>query len=451
MSMDDLLARQKKRSNTRSRRSTIPSEVPENAPRKENRRKTSGTMSTTSSANTTGRNSVIRKPTSRTSLPSIKTVLGSPDPSILAGMYALVGFGLVMVYSASSIYADRTLHDANALIRTQAMHALLACTAAWIIGHYGDYRWLRRFTYPMLIVTLLLLIATISGMGHAAGGAARWIRIGGLFRVQPAEIAKLTVICWLADSLAKKREQIRSFSVGFLPHALGAATFMLLCLKQPDFGSAVMIGLLLFVMLFAAGARLGYLLGLGMLCLPIVYVAVAGSEYRMRRIAAFFSQADNYQLWESQLSFGAGGIFGVGLGGSRQKLMYLPEAHTDFISSIVGEELGLIGLTLLVLAYMFLIYRGIRTALRVPDEYGSLLCVGVSLFIGMQAFTNLAVAVGVLPTKGLVLPFISFGGSSLIVNCCAVSLMSNVSRLQSAEKVTPPAASAETRPLGGVS
>jgi cell division protein FtsW len=318
-----------------------------------------------------------------------------------------------------------------------------------VIGHYGDYRWLRRVTYPLLILTLGLLIATISGLGHSAGGAARWIRIAGMFRVQPAEIAKVTVICWLADSLAKKREHIRSFTVGFLPHALGAVLFMLLCLKQPDFGSAVMI-----VMLFTAGARLGYLLGLGLLALPLVYIAVAGSEYRMRRIAAFFSEAgsNNYQLWESQLSFGAGGVFGVGLGGSHQKLMYLPEAHTDFISSIIGEELGLVGVTLLVLSYVFLIYRGIRTALRVPDEYGALLCVGVSLFVGMQAFTNLAVAVGVLPTKGLVLPFISYGGSSLVVNCCAVALMSNVSRLQRAEGLVAPShASTATRSVGGVS
>jgi cell division protein FtsW len=374
----------------------------------------------------------------------VHTLIGQPDPTILATMYALVGFGLVMVYSASSVFADRTLHDANALIRSQGLHALLACSLAWVIGHYGDYRWLRRFTYPMLAVTLGLLLATVAGFGHAAGGAARWLRVGGFLRIQPAEIAKLVVILWLADSLAKKRERIRSFTIGFLPHAIGAAMFMVLCLKQPDFGSAAMIGLLLFVMLFTAGARLGYLIGLGLLCMPFAYLVVAGSEYRMRRIVAFFSQTNNYQLWESQLSFGAGGIFGVGLGNSRQKLMFLPEAHTDFISSIVAEELGLLGVICLIAAYAFLIHRGIRTALRAADDYGLFLCVGISLFIGMQAFTNLAVAVGVVPTKGLVLPFISYGGSSLVVNCCAVSLLSNVSRVQRAD-------SAVTRSVGGVS
>jgi len=434
MSFDELLAKQKKRTNTRSRRISEERVTPARTPaRKENRRKS---LPNALSADE----------------PQLQVALGAPDPAILAVMYALVGFGLVMVYSASAVFADRTLHDANALIRSQVMHALLAGSVAWIVGHYGDYRWLRKVTYPLLFVTLAMLIATVAGLGHTAGGAARWLHLGGPLRIQPAEIAKLTVICWLADSLAKKRERIRSFTVGFLPHALGALLFAMLCLKQPDFGSAVMIGMLLFVMLFTAGAPLGYLLGLGMLALPVVYFVVAGSEYRMRRIMSFFSQTDNYQLWESQLSFGSGGVWGVGLGGSHQKLLYLPEAHTDFISSIVAEELGLVGFGAMALMFLFLVYRGIRTALRSPDVYGTYLCVGISLFIGMQAFTNLAVALGVFPTKGMALPFISYGGSSLLVNCCAVGLLSNVSRLSRATaQVKAPSVSSAARPVGGVS
>jgi len=434
MSFDELLSKQKKRTNTRGRRSSEEriKDAPRRDLRKENRKKNSLS-------------------TNYVEEPQLNVALGGPDPAILAVMYALVGFGLVMVYSASAVYADRTLHDPNALIRSQVMHAILAGSSAWIVGHYGDYRWLRRVTYPMLFVTVAMLIATVAGMGHAAGGAARWLSLG-LFRVQPAEIAKLTVICWLADSLAKKREHIRSFTVGFLPHALGALLFALLCLKQPDFGSAVMIATLLFVMLFTAGAPLGYLLGLGILSLPVAYFVVAAADYRMRRIVAFFSDTNNYQLWESQLSFGSGGVWGVGLGGSHQKLLYLPEAHTDFISSIVAEELGLIGFSAMVLMYLFLVYRGIRTALRSPDVYGTYLCVGISLFIGMQAFTNLAVALGVFPTKGMALPFISYGGSSLVVNCCAVGLLSNVSRLsRAASPVKATTASSAARSVGGVS
>lgn len=435
MSFDELLSKQKKRTNTRGRRGAEERSKDPAPARKDSRKENR------------------RKPSMSAALEELQepVALGGPDPAILAVMYALVGFGLVMVYSASAVYADRTLHDANALIRSQVMHALLAGSSAWIVGHYGDYRWLRRITYPMLFVTVGMLVAIVAGLGHTAGGAARWLSFG-LFRVQPAEIAKVVVICWLADSLAKKREHIRSFTVGFLPHALGAVVFALLCLKQPDFGSAVMIGTLLFVMLFTAGAPLGYLLGLGILSLPVAYCVVAAADYRMRRIAAFFSDTNNYQLWESQLSFGSGGVWGVGLGGSHQKLLYLPEAHTDFISSIVAEELGLIGFSAMVLMYLFLVYRGIRTALRCPDAYGSYLCVGISLFIGMQAFTNLAVALGVFPTKGMALPFISYGGSSLVVNCCAVGLLSNVSRLARAASPThAPEASSAARPVGGVS
>jgi cell division protein FtsW len=463
MGFDELLSQQKQRKNSRGRRtSEVPREPVAAAPRaKRNKRATRESKEPSKPAIILLKeNRKKPSPQALRAEPSVPVVLGSPDPVLLAVMYALLGFGLVMVYSASAVYADRTLHDANALIRTQLMHAVLAGAAAWIVGHVGDYRWLRRVTYPILAVTLVMLVLTVTGHGKSAGGAARWIGLGPV-RIQPAEFAKLAVICWLADSLAKKREQIRTLSIGFVPHAVGTALFAGLCLLQPDFGSAAMIGLLLFVMLFVAGAPLGYLLGFAMLLGTVAKIIVETSAYRLARIKAFEWQyanmelfkANNYQLFESQLSFGAGGVRGVGLGNSHQKLMYLPEAHTDFISSIVAEELGLIGFSAMVIAFLYLVYRGVRTGLRCPDVYGSYLCIGISLFIGMQAFTNLAVAVGVVPTKGLVLPFISFGGSSLLVNCCAVGLLSNVSRLQRADTqaTSSPRTSSATRAVGGVS
>jgi cell division protein FtsW len=211
-----------------------------------------------------------------------------------------------------------------------------------------------------------------------------------------------------------------------------------------------MIGLLTTVLLFTAGARLGYLLGGGGIAMFGAYLAVSGSEYRMRRILAYLDpiahrQTSGYQVAESLMSFGAGGVTGVGIGDSRQKLFFLPEAHTDFISAIVAEELGLIGLFFLVLAYVVIVHRGIVAAYRAPDDYGTYLAVGLASFVGLQAFTNLAVAVGLLPTKGLVLPFMSYGGSSLLVNCAAMGVLLNVSRPREGGTV-PAARDTRTRP-----
>ncbi len=226
---------------------------------------------------------------------------------------------------------------------------------------------------------------------------------------------------------------MRSFTVGFLPHLMMAGLLMLLCLKQPDFGSAVMIGLLTFVLLFTAGARVGYILLAVLLAAPVAWALVTNSPYRMRRIQAFLEPFEHrydvgYQIAESLMSFGAGGATGVGIGDSRQKLFFLPEAHTDFISAIVGEELGFVGVLCLILAFTALVYRGLRVAMRAVDEYGCYLATGITVFVGLQAFTNLAVAMGMVPTKGLVLPFISYGGSSLLVNCAAIGILLNVSR-----------------------
>jgi cell division protein FtsW len=320
-----------------------------------------------------------------------------------------------------------------------------------------DYHRLRVLTYPMLIASTGLLAATAFGLGRRAGGASRWIQVGPI-NIQPAEVVKLALICWLAYSLSKKAARIRTFSVGFLPHVLMAGLLMMLCLKQPDFGSAVMIGLLTCVMLFTAGARLGYMLGAGALAAPVVYHLIAGNPYRMRRITAFLEpfehrRDEGYQVAESLLSLGSGGVTGVGMGDSRQKLLFLPEAHTDFIGAIVGEELGFLGLAALIAAFLVVIWRGMRTAYDAHDDYGTYLAAGITLFIGLQAFTNLGVVVGLLPTKGLVLPFVSYGGSALMVNCAAAGILLNVSRARTVEDRAKPAPVTRGAPAlaGGVS
>lgn len=357
--------------------------------------------------------------------------IGGADGILLAALVALVAFGVVMVYSASAVLAYRTFDNGQYYLIRQGVFALAALPMMVVLARV-DYHRLRPLTYWIFLVAFGLLLVTALGHGKSAGGAARWIRVGSV-HVQPAEIMKVAMIFWLAHTLSKNAERIRTFTIGFLPHVLMCGVMMLLCLMQPDFGSAVMIALITVVLLFTAGTRLGYLILSAVIAVPIVIYAVASREYRMRRILAYldpFGHQNNegYQVAESLMSFGAGGVTGVGIGDSRQKLFFLPEAHTDFISAIVAEELGLVGLTCLILAYVVIVHRGILAAYRAADDYGTYLAVGISLFVGMQAFTNLAVACGLLPTKGLVLPFMSYGGSSLLVNCAAMGVLLNVSR-----------------------
>lgn len=356
---------------------------------------------------------------------------GSIDHALLAVTMLLVAFGVVMVYSASAVYAGHMHHDAQYYLVRQAIYAVLGFTGLAVTARF-DYHKLRKLTYPLLGVTVILLVAVIAGAGHAANGAARWIRLGPI-RVQPAEIAKVTLVIWLAHSLAKKNEKIRTFSIGFLPHLLMAGLLMLLCLKQPDMGSAVVLALLTFILLFVAGARTGYILGAILLALPVAWYLIMGTEWRRRRWEAFVDpwrhrHGSSYQLIESLLSFGNGGVSGVGLGDSRQKLLFLPEAHTDFIGAIIGEELGFVGVCGLVATYVFFMWRGVRIALRAADDHGTYLAFGITSLFGLQVLINLGVAMGVLPTKGLTLPFISFGGSSLLTNLFAVGILLSVSR-----------------------
>jgi len=367
----------------------------------------------------------------RASRPAPPIEPGAPDVTLAATLVGLIAFGVVMVYSASAVYANNMFGDGFHFLIRQTVFAAAAFVVLIVFTRI-DITLLRRSTYPVLLIAVLMMVAVALGFGRSAGGATRWLAVGPV-NVQPAELAKLAMIMWLAHSLAKKSKRVRTFSIGFLPHVLVAGLLMLLCLAQPDFGSAVMIALLTFVVLFAAGAKAGYLLGCALIALPVGYAAIASSPYRMRRIKAFLEpfehrQGAGYQITESLMSFGSGGWTGVGLGDGRQKLLFLPEAHTDFISAIIGEELGFIGVVLLCAAFGWIVFRGLRAAWRAQDEYAGYLATGMTLFIGLQAFTNLAVAMGLLPTKGLALPFVSYGGSSLLVNAAAAGIILNTSR-----------------------
>jgi cell division protein FtsW len=364
---------------------------------------------------------------------------GPVDSVLAAVVIALIGFGVVMVYSASAIEATVRHNDAQFFLKRQAAYAVAGLVAMWIASRL-DYRKLKLLTYPVLITVTLMLLACVVGFGHKAGNAYRWISLGPI-HIQPAETAKLGIVMWLAYSLSKKAERIKSFSVGFLPHLLVVGVLMLLCLKQPDFGSAVVLLFLTFTLLFVAGARVPYIAAFTMLLAFAGAALVRFSGYRYARYLAWIDMESNrndlaYQPFQSVMSFGSGGPFGLGLGRGLQ-VLYLPEAHTDFISAIVGEELGFVGIVALCAAYLVIVSRGVKIALEASSDYGSFLAFGISTMFGVQALTNLAVAMAILPTKGLTLPFLSYGGSSLLVNAAAVGLLLNISRPNHGELEAP--------------
>lgn len=352
------------------------------------------------------------------------------DLVLVVAVFALCGLGIVMVYSASAVAAAAKVGDGAFYLKRQAIAAGIGLASLVLVLKIG-YRRLAFLAYPALVIVLALLVAVlIPGVGTVAGGARRWIRLPG-FSLQPAEMAKMALVLYLAYSLAKKREKVRLFSIGFLPHCLITGLLAGLALLEPDFGTAVTLGFVLFAMLFAAGAKISYLVLSVLLALPVGWHLVASSPYRMSRITAFLHPFERrndvgYQIWESLMSVGSGGVTGLGLGDGRQKLFFLPEAHTDFIFSILGEELGLIGVVLLLGLYGVVVWRGVRAALNATEAFGAYLALGITVLLGTQAVVNMGVAMGMLPTKGLTLPFVSYGGTSMVVSLTAAGVLLSI-------------------------
>jgi cell division protein FtsW len=359
---------------------------------------------------------------------------GPMDHVLAAAAIGLLGFGVVMVYSASIIEATTVFRNPQYFLIRQSIFAAVGLFIMLTVSRIDVHR-LKPFTYPILGVVTFLMVLTVIGFGRTGGGAARWLAVGPI-HIQPSEMAKLALILWLAYSLEKKREKMKSFSIGMLPHFLMAGLLMLLCLKQPDFGGAVVLLFLTFALLFVAGARLGYLLGAAIVGLMFAAWAVRFSSYRWVRIIAWSNMDEHrqdlaYQPFQSVMSFGSGETTGLGLGKGLQ-VLYLPEAHTDFVSAIIGEELGFIGIVGLCSIFLLIVARGIRAALAAEDEYSSYVAFGVSVLFGAQTLVNLAVSMAMLPTKGLTLPFISYGGSSLLVSSAAMGILLGISRRTSA-------------------
>ena len=354
--------------------------------------------------------------------------------SIATIFIVLISIGIVMIYSSSGIYALQELGNSGYYLHRHLSFLLLGFLL--MFGAMAmDYYELRKISKPLLLFAIFLLVLVlIPGIGKESNGARRWFQIGA-WSFQPSEMAKIILIIYVADFLARKQNKIKSFKQGFLPLILVLGIVCLLILKQPDLGNCVLLGVLVFILMFVAGARLRHLASILLFSLPALYFLVVRVPYRMARIMAFLDPWEDslgvgFQLSQSQIALGSGGIYGVGLGKSFQKLFYLPAAHTDFILSIIGEELGFIGTFAVILLFVFFIWQGLRIVRRTTDEFGYFLSMGLLLLIGLQVVVNIGVSIGVLPTKGLPLPFISYGGSALIFNMIAVGLLLNVSRHQ---------------------
>ena len=356
---------------------------------------------------------------------------GRPDYVLLIVVLALVGVGIVMVYSASAILAGDRFQDPYYFLKRQAPYAGVGF-CLMIVMMFFPYRMLRGLAYPLLLVSVLGLVAVlIPGIGVRAGGATRWLRIAS-FTFQPSELAKLGLVIFLAYFLAKKEEKIRSFSFGFLPTILISGLVIALILKEPDFGTAFFLAVMVFLFLFLGGARVVYIGGAMLLATPFAYYLVTSAAYRYKRLMGFVHPWDDptgksFQIIQSFLSFGSGGLFGLGLGEGRQKLFFLPAPHTDFIFSIIGEEMGMVGAMGVVLLFFILTLRGMRIGYSMGDRFGSYLALGLTLMISVQAVINMGVVLGLLPTKGLTLPFISYGGTSLIANLAGMGILLHLS------------------------
>ena len=355
----------------------------------------------------------------------------------------LTAVGVVMVYSSSAEMADtlkRYRGDDLYFLKRQASYAAIG-SLVMIVTMRIDYKKLRRFAVPGLMICLLLLIAVfIPGLGSKAGGASRWLNIG--INLQPVELAKIALILYMAHSLTKKQDKVKNFKLGVLPYMIVVGGILVLLLLQPDLGSAMTLVAVAAAMLFVAGMRYQHIASLFAILLPPFILLIATSSYRMKRISAFFDPWQDptdkgLQIIQSWIAIGSGGFFGKGLGEGRQKLFYLPEAHTDFILSVIGEEMGFIGFIVIVVCVYFLFRRGMHTAFTAPDDFGRYLAFGITFLLAFEAAFNMCVVLGLVPTKGLALPFISYGGSSLICTLGAIGILLNVSSQTQIKAVQP--------------
>ena len=362
---------------------------------------------------------------------------GQLDFPLLFAIALLCAFGLVMLFSASYYYAQNTAatkYDGFFYLKSQAMYLAVGLVAMYVVSRV-DYHFFDKIRVFALVGTLLLmLLVLVPGLGVSRNGAQRWLGIPGTgFTFQPSERAKFALIVYMAGFMSRRPQAMKNLTKGVFPMLFIMGAFGLVLLLQKNMSMMVILLMTGVVMLFLGGAEIKHLLLLAGIALPILVVAVLMEDYRQSRVLMFMNPWESteegaYQLRQALIALGAGGVFGQGLNFSRQKLLFLPYGESDFIFAIIGEELGFIGCTLLILAYLFIIYRGIRIAMRCKDRFGSLMAAGITAVIGMQAAINIAVATSSIPPTGQTLPFVSAGGTSLMIFLAAAGILLNISR-----------------------
>ena len=360
------------------------------------------------------------------------------DKWLFTAMLLLVCSSVVMVYSASAVVAQDLYNDPYLFLLKQGAWALLGLGLVQVVMrvHY------RIYSQPVVIWTALAVVAlglVIVLFGTPRNGATRWLNVGGL-GVQPSELSKIVLIVFIAALLERRMEKIDDTSHTLLPIGVVLGVMVGLILLEPDLGTSVSLVIIAAVMIFAAGINYRYVAGLALATLPAFYILVWRSDYRRKRVLAFLDPwadqlGDGYQMVQSMIAVGTGGLFGRGLMGGAQKLHYLPEPHNDFIYAVISEELGLIGATIVLACFCVIAWRGLRTALRAPDRFGAFLALGLTTMVAFQAFFNVSVVLGLLPTKGIPLPFVSYGGSSLLINLVGMGILLNVSQHASSAHV----------------
>ncbi len=361
--------------------------------------------------------------------------LESPDFLLFLITLILMTSGLIMIYSASAIMAHDQYGNSYYFFARQLLWILVGSVAAWAVSRV-ELETLRALAIPALLVGFALMaLVCIPGIGRTVGGAQRWFRLGPV-SFQPSEVMKIILVFYLADSLDRRRNLLVNFS-GLMPYLVILGITMVFLERQHDFGTAVLLALVTILMLFLAGMPWGYIIIPLSILIPVFIFLVESASYRMRRITAFLNPWDDpqgagFQLIQSLIAVGSGGPLGVGLSNSSQKLFYLPAPHTDFIFAIICEELGLVGAGTLVAFFAFFILRGFKVAETVGARQGGfflfLLASGITALIGFQAIVNLGVVTGLLPTKGIPLPLISYGGSSMVFTLVSIGLLFNISR-----------------------